>query len=665
MSRSQTLLRLSALALALSAAWAAPQFPTSLDGLEHTQNRFAADAGYSLDTTTREPVRLFFNTVYAASDGVASGWRGDLASCHAGDTSAEFKAAMQRRINWFRAMAGLPAAVELDNTFNQKAQQAALMMAANRSLSHNPPTSWKCYSAAGAEGAGKSNIYLGSFGPGAISGYILDPGGGNSAVGHRRWVLYPQTRFMGVGDVDGAVSGMSSNALWVQDGNAWSVRPAVRDDFVAWPPKGYVPYQTVYPRWSLSYPKADFSAARVSMTENGQPMATQLEPLANGYGENTLVWLPGNYRDGSRWQKPAADTVYRVTVDNVLVNGAAKRFEYSVIVFDPAVVGADSVAATVDGPANAPLNQGTRYRFGNVPGATSYQWRVLSVEPYSLEDGAEQGSSRFDVSISAGYEAVVSSPVASGAAAFHLAHTQASNQTLTLKQSLVPSASTTLRFDSRLGLSTAGEVALVEVSGDDGKSWSEVYRQAGGSNEKSFQSRSVALAAYAGQTIKLRFRYAHESGSYYPQANSGIGWYLDNISLSGADRVADSGTPTEAGSDGFEFRPTASGVRLLQARPGMYGHFSTWGPLKRVTVDGTVLAEEERLFNWAEFKFRDLFHPAAVSLSLLGYTARAYANGVYLGVKDGQVYVYGPQFNGLLGVGRVADYMSQVTADGY
>lgn len=666
MSSISPLLRVSALALALSSAWAAPLFPTDLRGMEHTYNRFAAEPGYSLDTSRREPVRLFFNTVHASSDGVASGWQGDLAGCVAGDTSAAFKAAMVRRINWYRAMAGMPAAVELDATFNRKAQQSALMMAANRSLSHNPPASWKCYTSDGAEGAGKSNIYLGSFGPNAISGYILDPGSGNSAVGHRRWILYPQTRFMGVGDVDGAIAGTASNSLWVQDANIWSARPAVRDDFIAWPPKGYVPYQTVYPRWSLSYPKADFSAARVTMTENGQPMATQLEAIANGYGENTLVWLPGNYRDGSRWQKPAADTVYQVTIDNVKVNGAAKSFSYSVTVFDPAVAGADAVTTTVDGPATAPSNQTTRYRIAAVPGATDYQWRALRAEPYALEDGAEQGAGRFTVAISSGYEVIASSPVASGAAAFHLAHTQSANQTLTLNELVVPGNQAALRFDSRFALATTGQVALVEVSGDDGKSWNEVYRQAGGGNEKAFQPRAVSLAPYAGQAIKLRFRYAHESGSYYPQGTSGIGWYIDNISLTGTERVSDSGTPTATGADGFDFRPTSAGTRLLQARPGMYGQFAAWGPLKRVNVDGVAqIADEERLLNWAEFKYRDLFSPAAATQSLIGYSARAYGNGIYLGTMNGQVYVYGAPFNGLLGVGRVADYMSQVAADGY
>ena len=41
-------------------------------------------------------------------------------------------------------------------------------------------------------------------------------------------------------------------------------RPA-RDGFVAWPPPGFVPYQTVYPRWSFVLRGADFTNATVTM----------------------------------------------------------------------------------------------------------------------------------------------------------------------------------------------------------------------------------------------------------------------------------------------------------------------------------------------------------------------------------------------------------------
>jgi uncharacterized protein YkwD len=295
-------------------------------------------SGYAIDTSDRDSVLAFYRSVYETTSGVASGWNGNLATCQAGTVSSDYLAAFRRRINWFRAMAGVPANIVLDSELNRKAQQAALMMSANRSLSHYPPTTWACYTADGSEAAGSSNIALGFSGPDTVSrGYIQDAGQNNYAVGHRRWLLYPQTRTMGVGDVT-PVNTWSANAIWVIDSNYWSARPAVRDGFVAWPPKGYVPFQTVYPRWSLSYPEADFTNAVVTMTRNGSAVAVSLEPLLGfgGVGEDTLVWIPATYAAGQPWSvRPAADTTYQVTVTNVLIAGQMRSFSYSVTVFAP------------------------------------------------------------------------------------------------------------------------------------------------------------------------------------------------------------------------------------------------------------------------------------------------------------------------------------------
>jgi hypothetical protein len=97
------------------------------------------------------------------------------------------RSAVQARINWFRGMAGVPDGVSFDANWNGQNQQTALMMSANRNLSHTPPTNWLCYTAAGGDSAGKSNIcYLSGFGnvdPGCVAGYIRDTGDNNQAVG--------------------------------------------------------------------------------------------------------------------------------------------------------------------------------------------------------------------------------------------------------------------------------------------------------------------------------------------------------------------------------------------------------------------------------------------------------------------------------------------------
>ena len=49
--------------------------------------------------------------------------------------------------------------------------------------------------------AGKSNLFLGRSGAGAIAGYMDDPGSGNTAAGHRRWIIDPRQTTMGSGSV--------------------------------------------------------------------------------------------------------------------------------------------------------------------------------------------------------------------------------------------------------------------------------------------------------------------------------------------------------------------------------------------------------------------------------------------------------------------------------
>jgi hypothetical protein len=63
-----------------------------------------------------------------------------------------------------------------------------------------------------------------------------------------------------------------------------------------------------------------------------------LATVANGYGENTLVWTPKGMGSRDVWPKPSADTHYRVTLNNVLIGGSPRSFTYTVTVIDPATI---------------------------------------------------------------------------------------------------------------------------------------------------------------------------------------------------------------------------------------------------------------------------------------------------------------------------------------
>jgi hypothetical protein len=285
----------------------------------------------------REASLQFYRTHYLMSGLVSQTWTGDAARCDPGETDPAFRQAIQRRLNYYRGMAGL-ALVTLNDEYNRKAQQAALITTIN-GLSHKPSTAARCYTAEGAQAATNSHLYIGRFGPAAIDGYIQDHDEGfneNYHVGHRRWILLPQLQVMGTGDIAGSETIFPTNALWVVDATMRDPRPATRDGFVAWPPPGYVPYTVVYPRWSFSYPEADFSRATVHMRRGDAQIEVAVEALYEWKPtEPTLVWIPAGMHSRDPWPQPEGDTTYTVTLSNIKVGERWLTFSYNVTIFDP------------------------------------------------------------------------------------------------------------------------------------------------------------------------------------------------------------------------------------------------------------------------------------------------------------------------------------------
>lgn len=274
-----------------------------------------------------------YNSAYKAAPASPMGWTGNLSTCDAGSTSQAYRDSLQRLVNFFRTMAGVPANITFSDEYNAKAQQAALMMSANGELNHFPPATWLCYSADGYAAAGSSNLSLWwGMDPDyhGIKGQMEDDDPYNQAVGHRRWILCPATKVMGTGDVPQSGDYMAANALWVLDGSWQDPRPAVRDDFVAWPPSGYVPSTLVYRRWSFMFRDADFDAAAVSVRFRGRTLPVQMETQTTGICENALVWVPEIPWDSL---DPAQDNVFTVQILGVLIDGETRDFTYDVSVF--------------------------------------------------------------------------------------------------------------------------------------------------------------------------------------------------------------------------------------------------------------------------------------------------------------------------------------------
>ncbi len=267
----------------------------------------------------------FYQNVFLPPANVAPEWNGNVATGDAGTLGADYLAAITARVNAYRWMAGLPGGITLDPTENAEDQQDALMTAANGELSHDPPSTWIDYTAAGATAAANSDLALGASGTSAIDLFMMDPGDNNTSVGHRRWILDPPTQTMGIGDIPG-----KSDSLYVIQPQTTPVPPV---SVVAWPPAGFVPAPLMPDRWSVQAPYgSNFSNATVTVTENG--VAQQVDILSNSGGDEggqAIVWdLP----DASAPQ-PRQQVVYAVQVNNVVINGQSQSFSYTTTSFDP------------------------------------------------------------------------------------------------------------------------------------------------------------------------------------------------------------------------------------------------------------------------------------------------------------------------------------------
>ena len=333
---------LTLLLLVLLCAYSGDKFPSAkfvhLSRAEYPDDFVweIKDAGEQfLDIRSRENSLNYYRINYLISSPPPIKWTGAHNTCDPGTINTELQRAILSRINYFRAMAGVPDDVVFSEESNLKAQAAAQLMSINKDLDHTPPETWTCYSDIAFQGAASSDLYLRMNGLEAITGYIRDPGDKNYDVGHRRWILYPQTRFMGTGEIPATESYPASNALLVFDDYMWTPRPDTRDGFVAWPPPGYVPYPVVFTRWSFSYPGADFSGATVRMYREGTDLTITQAPIKDGYGENTIVWQLTGMDSGVSWPIPSQDTKYEISIENVIIDSQVQDFSYEVIIFDP------------------------------------------------------------------------------------------------------------------------------------------------------------------------------------------------------------------------------------------------------------------------------------------------------------------------------------------
>lgn len=549
-----------------------------------------ATGGFVVNRGDRRDVLVFFNCAYNASQNFAAtmAWTGNIATGVPGTTSAAFKDDVLRRINFFRALGGLPGDIVFDATKSAMCQEAALMFSANDSISHTPPGTWTWYTANAAEAAGNSNIALGDYGPDAVNAFMVDDGSGNEMAGHRRWLLYSRAQEMGTGDVPvtNLPSPTSANAIWV----IGNFKAAPAPQFVPWPNAGFIPQSLVPVRWSLSYPGANFTGATITMTQGVTSVPVTI--ISNGVtnvADNTIVWVPAGI--------PAAvtnDLPYTITVTGITGAGVPAATSYTTTIFNPDILG-DSV--TITGTATPPTT-GQTYTFNTIAQADQCELKVNTGSAAAWTEGAEDSPAPQIADLTTGgYGLRQTSLKRTGAKAFHLAFPGFADQSFIVTRDVLVSASSQLQWYDRGRFATTTTTLEAQVSTDNGGTWSSIFSRPGvglssGLWDANWISRGISLAAYAGQIVRVRFVLKQNGGSIVVSTSGDDGFFFDDITITNGTELVNSVTTSLAlGAGSFVLNAATAGAVLtdgttyfMRIRPNVGTRWYGFGTLKSVTA---------------------------------------------------------------------------------
>ncbi len=281
------------------------------------------------------------------------------------------------------------------------------------------------------------------------------------------------------------------------------------------------------------------------------------------------VPVPGN---GS-YTVTYSGTGFDDVVESVFISGeASEKVDYTPVYNEPVITP----------PATVAVGANNTFQFTTVGGATGYNVRESTLLGGTPTENAEDNGANWTIEpASPGYANVQSLdvPPGGGSSAFHLAHPAFVNQVYTLSRTFFPGGSSSLQFQSKLGLATNAEFAIVEVSGDGGNNWNEVFRQAGsdGFGETSFKQVTVSLSEFQGEALTIRYVF-QTTGSLFQTTPEESGWWFDNITLTDTQELGGVVENEIGPGSSFTFNPDAVGTFLLQVRAINNARLFPFGP---------------------------------------------------------------------------------------
>lgn len=541
-----------------------------------------ATSGFKLDTSNRDEVVAFWHAVYQASEGYDErvGWTGTFPS-NPGTTSAAFVGDVQRRINYFRAMTGLPtnarvnsgSLVQIDagdtfkpavaTTKSAACQSAALMIAASYNylngtvsgMSHNPAPAVPSWTTAAWNAAAKGNLAFGTYGPGSIDEYAVEEllantatSQWNSLVGHRRWLLVSTSTNFATGDYPGeSAFRPPSNVLYIAQ-RSEEVAALTAPPFVCYPPKGYFPASLNSRFWSVSRKGADFSAATVQVVNAvGVKVPISSVQRDNSFGEPALIWQVS----GPAAERSATlDRRYRVTVQGIQGVGVPKSLVYDVTLINPNLI---RRVPAISGPNKAAPGKKVKFKINSLSGAKKSRLMYYHRAGRDWLEGGETAKPDVIDMTSPIYPLLAASAGAKGMGAivgkksFNLTFPEkydliargVPEQIMELGPWIHTQTGSKLEFLYRRGLMSDSVSLVVEISNDRGVSWQKLgqpikgYADARPDVDSSRAVFKLPKSKYP-QRVRFRYFYAVPGGpltTYLDMPGFPTGIFLDEITL--------------------------------------------------------------------------------------------------------------------------------------
>lgn len=255
--------------------------------------------------------------------------------------------------NFTRYLSSLPSDVVLNKQFNLDAQAAAVINAANGSMSHYPKKPQGMTAQLfeqGYDAAGSSNIGYGykTLTASIRNGYMPDDDLSNRAsVGHRRWILSPRLREIGFGFAQ-AQNGVDHTAMKVVSPNMWN-NPEASYRAILWPAETVFPVEFFgqnHP-WSISLNTANYDEKKLKdiavtltrvndqkkwrFTKQGETSNGYYNIDTESYGNTpfTLIFQPKQMTDYQAGQR------YRVEVSGLYTHSGEKTtFQFETVFFE-------------------------------------------------------------------------------------------------------------------------------------------------------------------------------------------------------------------------------------------------------------------------------------------------------------------------------------------